>query len=421
MNRAEAPDLGALFGAIVTQPDDDGPRLVYADVLAERGDPRGELIVAQCMIARGGASDAILDREAALLARHGRDWLRELGVPAGTFRRGFLEVASLTAKAFLRARAQLERGAVLRELRLERLGPGELADVLGSPALSCLTRLTLHATPSFRLGPDEGHALAACPHLRRLEHLDVSGHPIGARAVGSLLRLPKLRHLVAHGCEIHDGAALESEEIEALDLSANPLPARDLVAVARALPRLVELRASDTPLGARGLADLVAARPELRRLSLPGCALEGAALDELAPLDLEELTLFNNAIGERGVAAIARARYAATLRSLDLGMIAVGDAVLGALAGARLPALRDLGLVHAAVTSRGAGALVRSTLPAQLEHLALGNNELGTEGALLLASVEWPRLRHVELEGEFDATARSALRKRFRSVLAWSY
>ncbi|MEJ7603766.1 MAG: TIGR02996 domain-containing protein [Kofleriaceae bacterium] len=41
-------DLDHLLDAIYTTPEDDGPRLVYADALLERGDPRGELIALQC-------------------------------------------------------------------------------------------------------------------------------------------------------------------------------------------------------------------------------------------------------------------------------------------------------------------------------------------------------------------------------------
>lgn len=44
--------------AIRAAPDDDAPRLVYADWLSERGDPRGEFIVAQCTIARLEAANA---------------------------------------------------------------------------------------------------------------------------------------------------------------------------------------------------------------------------------------------------------------------------------------------------------------------------------------------------------------------------
>ena len=42
----------AFFQAILETPDDDLPRLAYADWLEERGDPRGEFIHLQCRLAR---------------------------------------------------------------------------------------------------------------------------------------------------------------------------------------------------------------------------------------------------------------------------------------------------------------------------------------------------------------------------------
>ena len=49
--RATERDAGFLE-SIRAAPDDDAPRLVYADYLLERGDRRGELIIAQCDVAR---------------------------------------------------------------------------------------------------------------------------------------------------------------------------------------------------------------------------------------------------------------------------------------------------------------------------------------------------------------------------------
>jgi uncharacterized protein (TIGR02996 family) len=59
--------LAALRAAVYAAPDDDAPRLVLADYLLERGDPRGELIHVQCAIARGDHAEALLAREQALL------------------------------------------------------------------------------------------------------------------------------------------------------------------------------------------------------------------------------------------------------------------------------------------------------------------------------------------------------------------
>src|ERR1043165_3448158 len=81
-----------LLALVYAAPDDDGPRLVYADALLERGDPRGELIALQIARARGPVSDDARAREAELLTDHAR--LAAWGQPLSTggtctFERGF--------------------------------------------------------------------------------------------------------------------------------------------------------------------------------------------------------------------------------------------------------------------------------------------------------------------------------------------
>ncbi|MCI0700590.1 MAG: TIGR02996 domain-containing protein [Planctomycetia bacterium] len=67
----------ALLKAICENPDDDTPRLVFADWLQENGDEaRAEFIRAQIELARGVENARLKDREEALLATH-RD--EELG------------------------------------------------------------------------------------------------------------------------------------------------------------------------------------------------------------------------------------------------------------------------------------------------------------------------------------------------------
>src|SRR5262245_60193175 len=104
-----------LFADVVAAPDDDAPRLVYADWLTERGNPRGELIVVQCKIAADDSSkgsgnssssssssstsnDELLDHESTLFTKHQRTWLRDAGLASagtGVFRRGFIESVTL--------------------------------------------------------------------------------------------------------------------------------------------------------------------------------------------------------------------------------------------------------------------------------------------------------------------------------------
>jgi uncharacterized protein (TIGR02996 family) len=86
-----APKDGpALLAAIYADPADTSRRLVYADFLAERGDPRGEFISLQCNRAPDAKPSK---RERELLKNYGREWLgaldsglRKQGV---LYRRGF--------------------------------------------------------------------------------------------------------------------------------------------------------------------------------------------------------------------------------------------------------------------------------------------------------------------------------------------
>jgi len=88
-----------LMAAIIAAPDDAGPRLVLADWLLERGDPRGELIQLQHRL--GQRHDASLaERAAALLAAHEADWIAPLSAPVErwAFEDGFVsEVKVLRA------------------------------------------------------------------------------------------------------------------------------------------------------------------------------------------------------------------------------------------------------------------------------------------------------------------------------------
>src|SRR5262245_5485156 len=96
----------ALLAAIRESPEDDLPRLAYADWLEEQGDEpsliRAEFIRVQLALARGNESDVRYPewqrREAELLADHGAAWARD-ELPQGmglskaaegeSFRRGF--------------------------------------------------------------------------------------------------------------------------------------------------------------------------------------------------------------------------------------------------------------------------------------------------------------------------------------------
>src|SRR5437879_5206671 len=95
----------AFWQDILEHPDDDAPRLIFADFLEERGEPAGlaqaEFIRLQIELEQpqeeGPRLWAMRRREAELLAAHRATWtgaLREQ-VWAEEFRRGFVEGVTL--------------------------------------------------------------------------------------------------------------------------------------------------------------------------------------------------------------------------------------------------------------------------------------------------------------------------------------
>jgi uncharacterized protein (TIGR02996 family) len=74
-----ATDVDALFAQIAATPDDDAPYLVLADVLQQRGDPRGELIAVQHAKARAtGAQLCDLWRRDVELVEANPQWLEPM-------------------------------------------------------------------------------------------------------------------------------------------------------------------------------------------------------------------------------------------------------------------------------------------------------------------------------------------------------
>lgn len=68
----------AFLDSIVSDAEDDIPRLIYADWLEEHGDPRGEFIRLQCQLANVVPGDEemreLTDRQHELLMEHEAEW-----------------------------------------------------------------------------------------------------------------------------------------------------------------------------------------------------------------------------------------------------------------------------------------------------------------------------------------------------------
>jgi uncharacterized protein (TIGR02996 family) len=212
------------LAAIQAAPDDDGPRLVYADWLQKRGDVRGEFIAIQCTLA-AMAEDPDDDARSDLQARqwqlfdaHAQEWLAELGLEGeeGVLRRGFVEEVNVSSSRLQAVHEQLGRLAVVRALWIfsrpdgSPLGNAYCRELFSWPWLSLLRELNLAEN---HLGPESIRMLAESPHLANLVKLDLEDNYVwneGARALAASPYFEKLGSLNLKENQITD------EGIEAL-------------------------------------------------------------------------------------------------------------------------------------------------------------------------------------------------------------
>jgi uncharacterized protein (TIGR02996 family) len=200
-------DREALLRAVCERPEDDSPRLRYAEYLDATGDPgdapRAEFIRVQCELARSDLSDerwSELEERKDILDSNRDRWADELPRLDGVrwnpidFPRGFVwDVWCDDAEAFRRNAPVIFTSAPIQSLSFMRLR--SLSPVLEVPELSRIRRLIL---ASLGLGPADAQALAASPHASNLTALHLSGNrfgDVGARALAAspyLLRLDNL-------------------------------------------------------------------------------------------------------------------------------------------------------------------------------------------------------------------------------------
>lgn len=135
----------AILAEILADPTDDTARLVYADWLAARGDPRGEFIHVQCALAAGTGNTAKLTkRETELRRKYGAVWMKDAKQLARecTMRRGFIASITMTARQFAKVGKLFDREPV-EELIVVDPEPRSLGALAGEPHLGRLRRIVL--------------------------------------------------------------------------------------------------------------------------------------------------------------------------------------------------------------------------------------------------------------------------------------
>jgi uncharacterized protein (TIGR02996 family) len=243
------PDEQAAFlAAIVAEPDDDTPRLVYADWLQEHGDEEQARFIRDSIGLEWLADyedekrQRIAGRLDGVAARNGVRWMEALGVAGGdpVYDRGMVgAVHYASAEAFVAAAPTLFARVPVREITIGGLTTSELypdwlsvlADMpdlarlrglwllnhwypvpsdgwerfITSPHLANLQSL---AVQDAALDDDDVLAFDRAEHLANLEELGLSGNRItavGALTVVRSPRLPNLRRLgLAHNDIVAD-------------------------------------------------------------------------------------------------------------------------------------------------------------------------------------------------------------------------
>lgn len=319
LHEAERAEEGALLAAVHDAPEDMAARLVYADWLDARGDPRGEFISLQLGAQAGALASATQVREQLLLARHGRRWAGELDAllnPRGrVFEGGFLTRASVEASELSVDQIGLDAWSTLRSL------DGHVPDLLALRGrLSALEQLY-----GF-LSLDRFVSLRAAGRLQSVSRYECSisdpnlrfDTPLGLRALlvrharapqlARLLSSPAIRGLEELGVYyLGSGQRWVGDHRERAGLSARVQLLRSLVPPSLDRVRMIDERSSR------------ASQPE-------GCELvfergrEGAPLARLRI----ELHLYadDNAEGcAEGFAALVRELPALELEAVQLGRI----------------------------------------------------------------------------------------------------
>ncbi|HEY7426419.1 MAG TPA: TIGR02996 domain-containing protein [Gemmataceae bacterium] len=315
----------AFLQAILEEPDDDGPRLIYADWLEEHGYPeRAEFIRAQIELAKPPAARTrtrrreLERRVKALWKQHGPTWAKQPGGGSSTlewWERGFCSY--YWADDFATLVSELPRR--LTEAPIQRVGFNfrrreDAARLLEMPLLHRLRSLCLFGSgfdEDELMGDADIRLLTQCPHLAGLEELDLTQHRIGPEGLRQLAHAPGLPAL--HSLALYENPCGD----EGLRiLSGSPLA-----------PRLRKIHLSgggDDPLTAAGVRVLTntPTLANLRVLNFDNTTIGDAGARCIARSvhfsSLTELWLHSCEIRDAGVKAIAASPHLANLEVLDL-------------------------------------------------------------------------------------------------------
>jgi uncharacterized protein (TIGR02996 family) len=386
-------DRAALYAAICAHPDEDTPRLAYADFLDELGGKENaararfirEQVEADRLEGDGSTADTVaryLEREADR-AVSDLDWsAADPGIPWRT------ELSARARGGKGRPTSRSDGLPRLSGVRFRWTRRGLMNDVEVRDGATLLR----HADAIFRaapvdtvafgaLSPEEAKDLVAAGHLRRLRALELPGEmdPTTVRVLG---RSP-------------DAAGVRSLECYA---PLDPVGLIEALAAGRHWTGLRRLDLGglwedDERVTGRLFRDLFR-NPAFRRLTwldLSDCTLGNPAARAIAAAGLTELRFLDlalNPIGDAGAEALAASRSLGNLRYLNLELNDFGSGTTAArlIASPRLAGLTVLNLSGNDCRDLDAAALAGKCRPPGLRVLVLDGNRVTAEGLAALGA-----------------------------------
>lgn len=402
-------------------PQDDGPRLIFADWLEEHGDcDYAEFIRVQCELEQPLDDDrwaALSRREAELLALHREEWLGpwRLSRPV-QLRRGFLE-AEIDAEEALRLSEEFWRAPALLELTVARLHlyPETIERLIAWPGREFITGLE----PSWRLNRsdwDELRRFLTC-NWPRLTVLTLPPIAFSAGEIDSLSSMPDLKRLKLRDFRLPPSSGewqsvLSSpivDRLTAIELEDTPLSeaeSHELARICRSAPSLRQLTLNKCRVGANEFKRFLqsAELPQLTHLDLTGNPLRDSGIRLLADFvglqSLTELNLNACECGKPGVQSLLDSGLMRRLTALHLNDNFLGDAAARMLlTSGEIDSIRLISL-GSDLTDNGLGFIANSPAVSRWRELTVQGSSFTAAGLLtLLRSTELANLSSLTLAG----------------------
>jgi uncharacterized protein (TIGR02996 family) len=405
----------ALYRAICAHPNEDTPRLAYADLIDEEGEcEQAKFIRAQIAIAGLPEYDPLVVSTRQLDPDVFHGWLMARTLP------------------------KVPVGYTWRKFEFRRGFPWKVGVdsplAFAASAASVFAVVPVQALEIHEYRPDMA-ALANWQHLSRIRRLEFSVGRFGAEAA-SLLGDSQLATNLTELAFEFDGITAEGLEtlaksalfprLTALELRSNVIPPAlivDALAAAREPGMLGRLSLAYNRIEQYDAAHLFAlpVMQGLEYLDLSDNRLEvegiRALAESVALRGLRVLKLSKTWPGVPGVQALTKTGRFTGVRSLDLSANRLGPTAVKLIAeSGTARGLRVLNLANNSVGDAGAIALAHSRALSGLLELDLADAELTDAGALAIAESPYlGNLLRLNLAGTrpFGETAREALVERF--------